>query len=66
MEEELLNNPNFHRLMFKVNIFFVVTNAFFMLVLPESTINFVCAMIALFGAMSSYLVIQRLEDINEK
>lgn len=62
MEEELLNNPNFHRLMFKINVFFIVTNAFFMLVIPESTVNFVCAIIALCGAMSSYIMVQRLEE----
>lgn len=62
MEEELLDNPAFHRLMFKINVFFVLTNAFFMMVLPEPTLNFICAILALCGAFSSYIMVQRLEE----
>lgn len=58
----MLNNPKFHRLLFKVNVFFVLTNALFMFVLENITINFICALMALCGAMSSYLTYTRLEE----
>lgn len=58
----MLDNPKFHSLVFKVNVFFVISNAFFMMVLDDPTLNFVCALMSLCGAMSSYIVLKRLED----
>jgi len=58
----MLDNPKFHHFMFKINVFFVLTNAFFMFVLENNTINFICALMALCGALSSYLTYTRLEE----
>jgi len=58
----MLDNPKFHRFMFKINVFFILTNAFFMFVLQDITINFVCSLMALCGALSSYLTYVKLEE----
>jgi hypothetical protein len=62
----MLSDPKFHRLMFKINVFLLLTNAFFMFIMENITINFVCAFVSLFGALSSYLTYTRLEENYEK
>jgi len=57
----MLNSPRYHRLMFKINVFFVLSNAFFMLVLEDTKINLICSLLALCGALCSYLTYTRLE-----